>query len=210
VIARITGTVVQVAATALVVDLHGLGLRVLCTPATSASARPGEPITLHTSLVVREDSLTLFAFADAEERDAFELVQSVTGIGPKIAQAIVSVLPPDALRAAVASNNLAALTKVPGIGRKGAERLVIELRDKVAGLGSGAAGGPGGAAAPAASEGGGPALWREQVAAGLESLGWSAKDAAAAVERVAPQAADDPTLRVGDLMKAALRSLART
>lgn len=201
-IAQLTGTVLSAGPTALVVDLGGLGLRALTTPATSASARPGQPITLHTSLVVREDSLTLFGFADADERDAFELVQSASGIGPKIALATVSVLPPDQLRAAISSDNLVALMKVPGIGRKGAERLCIELRDKVGALGSGAS--PLTQAAPAASG------WRDQVAGGLESLGWSAKDAAAAVERVAPQADADPALGVGDLMKAALRSLART
>lgn len=202
-IAQLTGTVVAMGATWIVVDVGGFGLRALCTPAATASARVGQPLTLHTSLVVREDSLTLYGFADADERDAFELVQSASGIGPKIAQACVSVLPPDALRAAISTENLTALMKVPGIGRKGAERLVIELRDKVHALGGGA----GGAArepAPAASG------WAEQVAAGLESLGWSAKDAAAAVERVAPLAEEDPALGVGALMKAALRTLART
>lgn len=201
-IARLCGTVLAAGPTWIVVDLGGLGLRALTTPATSASARLGEPITLHTSLVVREDSLTLYAFADADERDAFELVQSASGIGPKIALATVSVLAPAQLRVAIASENLAALMKVPGIGRKGAERLVIELRDKVSALGADA---PLAAqAAPTASD------WREQVAAGLESLGWSAKDAAAAVERVAPLAEEDPAPGVAELMKAALRSLARS
>ena len=136
-IAQITGTVVAAGATWIVVEVGGVGLRALSTPATSASARIGERITLHTSLIVREDSLTLFGFADADEREAFDVALSVTGIGPKIAQAIVSVLPPDALRTAIQTENIVALTKVPGIGRKGAERLVIELRDKVAGLGAG-------------------------------------------------------------------------
>jgi len=204
VIAQVTGTVVALGTTWIVVDLGGLGLRALTTPATTAATRIGAPVTLHTSLVVREDSLTLFAFSDADERDAFELVQSATGIGPKIALATVSVLPPDQLRTAIASQNLVALMKVPGIGRKGAERLVIELRDKVAALGAGAGSGTATQAAPAASP------WRDQVAAGLESLGWSARDAAAAVERVGPLADEDPSLGVGALMKAALRSLARS
>lgn len=201
-IAQVTGTVVALGPTWIVVDLGGLGLRALTTPATTASARVGQPVTLQTSLVVREDSLTLFAFADADERDAFELVQSATGIGPKIALATVSVLPPDQLRAAIASENLVALMKVPGIGRKGAERLVIELRDKINALGSGS--GSAAQVAPAASG------WREQVGAGLESLGWSARDASAAVERVVPLSVEDPSLGVGALMKAALRSLARS
>ncbi|SMO40458.1 Holliday junction branch migration protein RuvA [Propioniciclava tarda] len=200
-IAQITGNVVSAGPTWIVVELGGLGLRALTTPSTSAGARPGQPVTLQTSLVVREDSLTLYAFADADERDAFELVQSASGIGPKIALATVSVLPPDALRTAISTANLVALMKVPGIGKKGAERLVIELRDKVAGLGSGAE--PAAQAAPAASG------WQDQVASGLETLGWSARDAAAAVERIAPLAAEDPTLGVGALMRAALRTLAK-
>ncbi len=202
-IAQLSGTVVAVGATWIVLDLGGFGLRALCTPTATAAARVGQPLTLHTSLVVREDSLTLYGFADADERDAFELVQSASGIGPKIAQACVAVLPPDALRVAISTENLTALMKVPGIGRKGAERLVIELRDKIHGLGVGA-GGAAAQPAPAASG------WAEQVAAGLESLGWSARDAAAAVERVTPLAEADPALGVGALMKAALRTLART
>ncbi len=100
-IAQLTGTVIAVGGTWVVLDLSGLGVRALCTPATVASVRVGEPTTLHTSLVVREDSLTLYGFTSPDERDAFELVQSASGIGPKIAQAVVSVLPPDELRAAI-------------------------------------------------------------------------------------------------------------
>lgn len=201
-IAHLTGTVSQIGGTWVVLDLGGFGVRALATPATVASVTVGEPTTLHTSLVVREDSLTLYGFTDADERDAFELVQSASGVGPKLAQAVVSVLPPDDLRAAIMTENLVALTKVPGIGRKGAQKMVIELKDKVNALGAI----PDlSAAAPrvAADE------WREQVASGLESLGWSAKDAAAAVEGVAPLREQDPALGIGELMRAALRSLAR-
>lgn len=200
-IERLTGTVAAVGGTWVVLDLSGFGVRALCTPATAASVRLGEPTTLATSLVVREDSLTLYGFADADERDAFELVQTASGIGPRIAQAVVSVLPPADLRDAIVSENLAALMRVPGIGRKGAERLVLELRDKVAGLGGPV--GPSPAPAPGAPE------WREQVAAGLESLGWSARDAAAACDRVAPLLEADPEPGIAELMRAALRSLAR-
>lgn len=202
-IAHLTGTVHQVGGTWVVLDLGGFGVRVLATPATVASVRVGECATLHTSLVVREDSLTLYAFVDADERDAFELVQSASGIGPKLAQAVVSVLAPDELRAAIASENLAVLTKVPGIGRKGAQKMVIELKDKVHALGA-ISGLPTGGAARPDAEG-----WRDQVASGLESLGWSAKDATAAVEGVAPLRDEEPSLGVGELMRAALRSLAR-
>lgn len=199
-IAQLTGTVVAAGATWLVVDLSGFGVRAQCTPATAASVRVGDPVTLATSLVVREDSLTLYAFADPAERDAFELVQSASGIGPRIAQAVVSVLSPGELRAAIASENLVALTKVPGIGQKGAQKMVIELKDKVNALGVGP--GP----APRSPQ---PSGWREQVRGGLESLGWSSRDADAACDRVEPLAAADPDLGVGDLMKAALRGLAK-
>lgn len=200
-IAQLTGTVVAVGGTWVVVDVAGVGFRALCTPATAATVRLGQPTTLHTSLVVREDSLTLYGFTDDEEREAFELVQSASGIGPKIAQAVVSVLPPSELRSAIASENLVALMKVPGIGSKGAQKMVIELKDKVRALGvppqTGAATPPGNT------------QWRGQVASGLESLGWSSRDAQAACDRVEPLLADDPALGIGDLMRAALRSLAR-
>lgn len=202
-IAQLTGTVAAVGGTWVLLDLSGFGVRALCTPATVAAVRVGESTTLHTSLVVREDSLTLYGFTAAEERDAFELVQSASGIGPKIAQATVSVLPPDELRAAISQGNIAALTRVPGIGPKGAQKMVIELKDKVNALGAVpnlAAGGP------VPLPGGG---WAEQVASGLESLGWSARDAAKAVDRVAPLREEDPAIGIGELMRAALKSLAR-
>ena len=134
-IAYVRGEVAAVTLTSAVLDVGGVGLELMCTPDTLAALRTGAVATLPTSMVVREDSLTLYGFSDADERDAFELVQSTSGIGPKIAQAVVSVLPPDALRQAIATENLTALTKVPGIGRKGAQRMVLELKDKVAALG---------------------------------------------------------------------------
>lgn len=200
-IAHLTGTVTHAGATWVILDLGGFGVRALCSPATAAAVRIGEPATLHTSLVVREDSLTLYGFTDADEREAFELVQTASGVGPKLAQAIVSVLSPDDLRQAITTENLARLVSVPGIGRKGAQKLVIELKDKVAALG---AGGP---AAPSASSA--PTGWREQVSEGLQGLGWSARDAEAACDAVAHLADDDPQVQIGALMRAALASLAR-
>ena len=168
-IAHLTGRIDALGGTWAVVDVGGFGLKVLCTPSTAASLRLGEVRTLQTSLVVREDALTLFGFAEADERDCFELVQSASGIGPKIAQAVVSVFSPDEFRAAVAGSNVAALTRVPGIGAKGAQRLVLELKDKVAVL---AGTTPAGAALSA-----GAGAWRDQVRAGLEGLGYSTRDA---------------------------------
>jgi Holliday junction DNA helicase RuvA len=199
-ISQLTGKVAAIGGTWLVLDLSGFGLKALCTPATAAGLRVGEQVTLHTSLVVREDSLTLYAFAGPGERDCFELVQSASGIGPKIAQAVVSVFSPDEFRAAVASANITALTRVPGIGVKGAQRLVLELKDKVAVL----AGVGAGTGQPTA-----PTGWRDQVRAGLEGLGYSARDAEAACDRVAAAAAEDPDISVALLLRAALRSLAK-
>ncbi|HQY99951.1 MAG TPA: Holliday junction branch migration protein RuvA [Propionicimonas sp.] len=199
-IARLTGQVAAVGGTWLVIDLSGFGLKALCTPSTATSVRVGDRVTLHTSLVVREDSLTLYAFAEPGERDCFELVQSATGIGPKIAQAVVSVFGPDEFRAAVASGNVAALTRVPGIGSKGAQRLVLELKDKVAALGSGA---------PVVGSAAAAAVWREQVRAGLEGLGYSTRDAEAACERVSGLAEESPDTPVAVLLRAALRTLAK-
>lgn len=198
-IAQVTGVVSGVGATWAVVTVGGLGLRLLCTPSTAAGLRVGQEATLSTSLVVREDSLTLYGFADDAERETFELVQTATGVGPKLAQAIVSVLSPDDLRVAIASENLAALCAVPGIGRRGAQRLVIELKDKVGVLAV-----TGSTTLPSA-----PPAWREQVRLGLEGLGWSARDAEAACDRVQPLADEDPSLGVAGLMRAALRSLAK-
>lgn len=199
-IASISGVVAAVGANWATVTLGGVGLKVWCTPATATTLRPGAETTLSTSLVVREDSLTLFGFAEADERDCFELVQTATGVGPKLAQAIVSVLSPADLAAAIASANLALLCKVPGVGRKGAERLVIELKDKVGALTA--------TSAPSVSPLAEP-VWREQVRLGLEGLGWSSRDAEAACEKVSAMAAETPAPSVATLMRAALRTLAK-
>lgn len=130
-ISTVTGTVGQVSLDAVVVVVGGVGLRVLATPGTLAGLRPGAPTEMATSLVVREDSLTLFGFADAEERDVFELLQTVTGIGPRLALAMLAVHTPAQLRRAVAEEDLAALMRVPGIGRKGAQRIVLEVGDRL-------------------------------------------------------------------------------
>lgn len=198
-IAHVSGIVSACGATWAVVDVSGIGILVQCTPATAAKLRQGSQTTLSTSLVVREDSLTLYGFADPDERDLFDLVQTASGVGPKLGQAIVSVLSPDAFRQAVLAEDFKTLQKVPGVGLKGAQRLVLELKDRVHGL-SGTGTIP---TRPAA------ARWRDQVQAGLEGLGWSTRDAEAACDRVAPLAADDPAIPVGVLMKAALQALAK-
>lgn len=130
-IAELTGVVRALAPDGVVIAVGGVGLQVQCTPATLARLRMGEQATLATALVVREDSLTLFGFADADERSVFEALQTATGVGPRLAQAVLAVLSPEQVRAAVADEDLAALTTVPGIGRKVASRLVLELKDRL-------------------------------------------------------------------------------
>ena len=200
-IAFVRGTVAAVHLDSAVVEVGGVGLQVLCTPSTLASLRVGDPARLPTSMVVREDSLTLFGFADEDERTLFELLQTASGVGPKLAQAMLAVHGPDELRRAVASEDLAALTKVPGIGKKGAQRIVLELKDRI---GAPASAGP----AAAASSAGDMPQWRDQVHQALLGLGWPARDAESADDAVADQAGDAPDVSV--LLRAALRTLAKS
>jgi Holliday junction DNA helicase RuvA len=204
-IASLTGIVAQLGPTSVVVEVGGIGVLALCSPNTAAGLRLGETATLATSLVVREDSLTLYGFATLDERELFELLQTATGVGPKLAQAALAVLSPDELRSAIATENLVQLCKVPGVGRKGAQRLVIELKDKInaTGAASETALPTAGAAAPSGAAG-----WRDQVGQGLQGLGWSARDAEAACGEVEALAAE-PGIGVPQLMRAALQSLAR-
>jgi holliday junction DNA helicase RuvA len=130
-IAHVAGRVASLAPDGAVVEVGGVGLTVQCTPSTLAALRVGEPALLPTSLVVREDSLTLYGFADEDERAVFELLQTASGVGPRLAQAMLAVHGPDELRRAVATEDLATLTQVPGIGRKGAQRIVLELKDRL-------------------------------------------------------------------------------
>jgi holliday junction DNA helicase RuvA len=204
-IAQIRGTVVQLGPTSAVIEVGGLGVLALCSPDTVANLRVGQPGTLATSLVVREDALTLYGFASAEERELFELLQTATGVGPKLAQAALAVLSPEELRHAIATDNLVLLCKVPGIGRKGAQRLVIELKDKVNVV----------APTPSVLSSGGDSTdstpaWRHQVSQGLQGLGWSARDADAACAEVEHLVRDDPAASVATLMRAALQTLARS
>ncbi len=201
-IAFVRGTVASVAGDHAVIDVGGVGLAVLCGPRTLAELRPGVPAHVATALVVREDSLTLFGFADEDERQAFEVLQSVTGIGPRTAQAILAVLTVDQLRAAVAADDLVTLARPPGIGRKGAARIALELKDRL--------GAPSGAAAAPTAPGDD---WAEPVVDGLVALGWPLRDARAAAEAVRPEAeatlADGAVPSVPALLRAALRHLDR-
>jgi len=178
-----------------VVEVGGVGLAVSCAPGTLARLRVGQPARLATSLVVREDSLTLYGFADDDERALFELLQTASGVGPRLAQAVLAVLPPTEVRRAVATADVPALTRVPGIGKKGAERLVLELRDRVGPVEQQ----PVALVAPVAP-------WRDQVRQALVGLGWTAREAEEAVAAVASDPAEEPP-DVPGLLRAALRVL---
>lgn len=197
-IAFVRGEVAAVTLSSAVLEVGGVGLELMCTPGTLATLRVGTPATLPTSMVVREDSLTIFGFLDDDEKSIFEIVQTASGVGPKVAQAIVAVMSPDDVRRAITTEDVKALTRVPGIGQKGAQRIILELKDRI--------GPPVGVHHPAAA----PVqhdAWRDQVHQGLIGLGWSAKESEKAVDAVAPDAGDRPD--VGALLRAALRTLSR-
>ncbi|MFF8386613.1 Holliday junction branch migration protein RuvA [Streptomyces kanasensis] len=201
-IAFVTGPVAALAPTTAVVEVGGVGMAVQCTPNTLSTLRIGQEARLHTSLVVREDSLTLYGFADDDERQVFELLQTASGVGPRLAQAMLAVHTPDALRAAVASGDEKALTAVPGIGKKGAQKLLLELKDRL--------GEPLGTVRPGGAAPTGAPGWRDQLHAALVGLGYAAREADEAVTAVTPQAeAADGDPQVGRLLKAALQTLNR-
>lgn len=200
---RIRGAVLVIGSDHVSVDLGPVALRVVVPPHVTSQVRVGHEVHLHTAMVVREDGWTLYGFTDAEQCQVFEQVQTVSGIGPRIALALVSVLGPDDLRRAIETEDLVALTKVPGIGKKGAQRIVLELKDR---LGDSVAG-------TSVKAGRGEDPWRSAVAAGLTSLGWSSREADAAVDQLAArldEITDPDSPDVGALLKEALRSLDRS
>ena len=208
-IAHLDGIVCAIAPEGAVIEVGGVGLLVQATPGTLAGLRTGERARVATSLVVREDALTLYGFASDDERDVFELVQTCSGVGPRLALAMLASFSPDGLRQAIASEDVAALTRVPGIGRKGAQRIVLELAGR---LGSPAA--PAGVLGPppgAGTAAGDAGLWRDQVRAGLVNLGWPARDAEQAIAAVAADLTASPNgdVDVSVALRAALRKLSR-
>jgi holliday junction DNA helicase RuvA len=204
-IAHVRGTVAGVAPDGAVIEVGGVGIRVQCTPGTLATLRPGERAQVATSLVVREDSLTLYGFCTDDERNVFELLQTASGVGPRLALAMLAVHPPDALRRAVSTEDLGALTMVPGIGRKGAQRIVLELKDRLGPPGEGAESLPG--ARPSRQ-----APWREQVQSGLVNLGWPVRDADQAIAALEDEGLVNgagTAVDVAMVLRAALRKLSR-
>jgi len=197
-ISLINGVVRSISTDRTVVEVGGVGLSVSITSQTGAQLNIGAPVQLFTSLVVREDSLTLFGFLDEESRAAFELVQTVSGIGPKVALAILGAHTPQSLAVAIAQEDLKAIEKVPGIGHKGAQRLILELKGKISDFGS------------SDHKQMPQPVWREQLTSALISLGFTAKDSDAAITAVVGQYADRgidaQSVDISELLKAALQS----
>jgi Holliday junction DNA helicase RuvA len=203
-IASVRGRVTSIAPDGAVVEVGGVGLSVVCTPNTLAALRVGEEARLATSLVVREDSLTLYGFVDDDARSLFELLQTASGVGPRLAQAVLAVHSPDVVRKAIATGDLDTLTRVPGIGKKGAERLVLELRDRIGSVVSATGGGESLSLAVAGIS------WADQVRQALVGLGWTAGQADQAVSLVAAELNGDPAPGVPVLLKRAIQVLGRT
>ena len=209
-IASVNGRVAAVSPNGAVVEIGGIGLSVQCTPGTIARLQVGESARLATSLIVREDSLTLYGFADDDERQLFELLQTANGVGPRLAQAVLAIHPPREIRRAVSMADVKALMQVPGIGKKGAERLILELRDRLGSTSTDTSlDSPAGL--PAVTP---VAPWRDQLTAALMSLGWNIKEAEGAVLQLAP-VADEQILATGSvevavLLRQALQMLGRS
>ena len=228
-IAHLDGVVTTVAPEGAVIDVGGVGLLVQCSPGTLAALRPGERTRVCTSLVVREDALMLYGFGSDDERNTFELLQTASGIGPRLALAMLATFSPDGLRRAVAAEDVNALTSVPGIGRKGAQRIVLELAGRLGSPAEGSQAGAGSAlpgangAVPGRTGGVGMLTWRDQVHTGLVNLGWQPRDADQAIAMVEPEllaseaaggpgadgAADAGEVDVAVALRAALRVLGR-
>ena len=197
-ISLINGIVRSISSDRAVVEVGGVGLAVSLTSQTTSQLNLGAPVQIFTSLVVREDSLTLFGFLDEESRSAFELVQTVSGIGPKVALAILGAHTPQSLAVAIAQEDIKAIEKVPGIGRKGAQRLILELKGKISDFGS------------VDHKQIHQPVWREQLTSALISLGFTAKDSDSAITAVVSQYADNGVdaqdVDISELLKAALQS----
>ena len=197
-ISLITGAVRSISADKVIVEVGGVGLSLSITSQTSSQLHLGASAQLFTSLIVREDSLTLFGFLDEQSRNTFELLQTVSGIGPKVALAVMGSHSAESLAKAIAQEDIKAIEKVPGIGRKGAQRLILELKGKLTDFGS--------ASAAQVHQ----PIWREQLVSALISLGFSSKESDNAINEVlaqySEQGVDASALELSELLKKVLQS----
>jgi Holliday junction DNA helicase RuvA len=200
-IASLAGVVEAIYPDSLVLEVGGIGYRVYVAPAVLATCEPGGRLKVHTYHVVREDAHALYGFRTVEELGFFSLLLTVTGVGPKVALAIVGSRPVPELQLAILAEDQGALTAIPGVGKRLAGRIVLELREKVAAAGSaaGAVAGPSAAGSAAAAQG--------EVTAALQALGYTPSEAREAARAVV--AAGPPVGSLEDRVKAALRELSR-
>ncbi|MCW2593870.1 MAG: ATP-dependent helicase RuvA [Mycobacterium sp.] len=194
-IASVRGEVLDIALDHVIIEAAGVGYKVMTTPSTLATLRRGTEARLIIAMIVREDSMTLYGFADAESRDLFSTLLGVSGVGPKIGLATLAVYDAQALRQALADGDVTALTRVPGIGKRGAERLVLELRDKIGPVTPG--GGLIGISGHAV---------RAPVVEALVGLGFAAKQAEEATDKVL---ATEPDATTQTALRSALSLLGK-
>jgi holliday junction DNA helicase RuvA len=196
-IAQLTGTIRSIHSDRIILEVGGVGYLIHVTPSNALTLTLGNSLTIHTSMIVREDSMTLYGFIDASSRETFELVQTVSGIGPRVALSILAHLSPDQLADAIEAESVNVLSGVPGIGKKGAQRILLELKGKLSRSGT---------SGPSLSSS--QPIWREQLSGALVSLGYSAREADSTISIVAidyaNRALDPAHSDLSDLLKAAL------
>lgn len=192
-ISSVRGTVAEMGQSAVEIDVQGIGYLVQVPASTLAGLRLGEQVRLLTSMVVREDSIALYGFRDMEQRELFGCLTGVTGVGPRLALAVLGRLKPESLRRAIASADITTLTQVPGVGKRGAERMILELKDQIGVSDSGGR--------PAASK-------VAEVRDALVGLGYTHGELAEVLDDVAASDASG-SADVESLIKAALKALAR-
>lgn len=190
-ISSISGSVKATSINSLVVEVGGVGLLLQVPIRIAAKMQVGERVSFHTYLIVREDALTLYGFTEIVDRDFFELLLSVTGIGPKVAQSILANSDASSIANAIITSNLKSLEAVPGLGKKGAQRLVLELKDKAAAFASG--------------KSGSNLTISNQVENALQGLGYSNKEAISMLNQVMKNEKIEG-LSVGQVLKLALKS----
>ena len=189
-IAHISGRVLEIRLTSLIVDVAGIGYEVNVAPEIASAASKGDEVELFTSLVVREDSWKLYGYRNANARDLFEELQSVSGIGPKVAHSLLTVFAPDELTGIIGVGDQLALERVPGIGKKVASRLILELRDRYN---------------TGKSRTANTGRWRDSLMEALTSLGYSAKDAERSIDQTIKAIDEDPsTIELSELLRRAL------
>ncbi|MER0089158.1 Holliday junction branch migration protein RuvA [Corynebacterium sp. KPL3927] len=199
-IAALRGEVLHIGLDHGVIECGGVGYKFLATAKTLGTLRRGETAFVLTTLVVKEDALTLYGFTSDDDREMFQVLQSVSGLGPKLALAALSVMGAEELAAAIGGEDVKALQSIPGVGKRMAQRLTLELKDKVKRF----AGAPTADAAPAAASGGGPVV--DSVTEALLGLGFTEKAARPAVEAAYAEA---PAADTSTLLRAALAQLGK-